>query len=137
VEWRPGDGGPVPKYYLLTDEGHLELQSTANLWCRSTVMTSGIIAGTHTSSQRTGSKQCGGCVMSSASSIAQAESLFGYNRDDLIAQPRADYSADRRTWSVGPDLALSGRYRHAARSPAKIGLSHIDTGDVLWAQGGG
>ena len=51
MEWQPWDGGPVRKYYLLTNEGHRELQSTANRWCRFTEVTSDIIAGTHTSSQ--------------------------------------------------------------------------------------
>jgi PAS domain S-box-containing protein len=83
----------------------------------------------------------------------QTKSLFGYDRNDLVGPPmetlvpeprwqvdasrRADYFAGRRTRSVGPDLELSGRYRHRAGSPAKISLSHIDAGDVVWDHGGG
>jgi PadR family transcriptional regulator PadR len=47
VEWRAGDGGPGRKYYLLTDAGHRELQSTARQWSLFTETTSGIIAGGH------------------------------------------------------------------------------------------
>ncbi len=47
VEWRPGDGGPGRKYYLLTNEGHRELQSTTGQWSRFTEVTRGIIAGSH------------------------------------------------------------------------------------------
>lgn len=34
AEWRPGDGGPGRKYYLLTDEGRAELDSVAQRWAR-------------------------------------------------------------------------------------------------------
>jgi PadR family transcriptional regulator PadR len=47
VQWRAGDGGPGRKYYLLTDEGHRELQSTARLWSLFTEVTGGFIAGSH------------------------------------------------------------------------------------------
>jgi PadR family transcriptional regulator, regulatory protein PadR len=47
VEWRPGDGGPGRKYYQLTDEGHRELQSTAEQWSRFTEVTRGFVAGSH------------------------------------------------------------------------------------------
>jgi PadR family transcriptional regulator PadR len=47
VEWRAGDGGPGRKYYLLTDEGHRELQSTAGQWSLFTELTRGFIAGSH------------------------------------------------------------------------------------------
>ena len=47
VEWRAGDGGPGRKYYLLTDEGHRELQSTAEQWSRFTEVTRGFVAGSH------------------------------------------------------------------------------------------
>jgi PadR family transcriptional regulator PadR len=43
AQWRAGDGGPGRKYYLLTDAGHLELQSTADKWSRFTEMTCNII----------------------------------------------------------------------------------------------
>ena len=91
--------------------------------------------------------------MSSASSMRQTKSLFGYNRDDLIGQPmetlvpkprwqvyashREDYFAGRRTRSVGLDLELRGRHGARAGFPANISLSHVDTGDVLLDQGGG
>jgi len=47
VQWRAGDGGPGRKYYLLTDEGHQELQSTARQWSVFTDLTTGFIAGSH------------------------------------------------------------------------------------------
>lgn len=47
VEWRPGDGGPGRKYYLLTDEGHRELQSTAGQWSLFTEMTRHFIEVSH------------------------------------------------------------------------------------------
>jgi PadR family transcriptional regulator PadR len=47
VQWRAGDGGPGRKYYLLTDEGQRQLQSTAGRWSRFTELTRGFIAGGH------------------------------------------------------------------------------------------
>jgi PadR family transcriptional regulator PadR len=47
VEWRAGDGGPGRKYYLLTDEGHRELHSTAGQWSLFTDLTRGFIGGSH------------------------------------------------------------------------------------------
>lgn len=44
-EWRAGDGGPGRKYYLLTDDGHRELQSTATQWAHFIELTGSIIAG--------------------------------------------------------------------------------------------
>ena len=77
----------------------------------------------------------------------QTESLFGYDRDDLIgrrietlvpeslwqiyAAHRQDYFADPRTRSSGLELVLSGRQRDGTAFPINISLSHIDTGDVL------
>jgi PAS domain S-box-containing protein len=77
----------------------------------------------------------------------QTESLFGYDRDDLIgqriemlvpeslwqiyAEHRQDYFADPRTRSSGLELVLSGRQRDGTEFPINISLSHIDTGDVL------
>jgi PAS domain S-box-containing protein len=77
----------------------------------------------------------------------QSESLFGYDRDELIGQPvetlvpeslwqiyaehRDQYFADPRTRSSGLDLQLSGRRRDGSEFPINISLSHIDTGDVL------
>jgi len=78
---------------------------------------------------------------------SQTESLFGYDRDDLVgqriemlvpdhlwpiyAEHKEDYFADLRTRSSGLDLVLSGRHRDGTRFPVNISLSHIDTGDVL------
>ena len=77
----------------------------------------------------------------------QTESLFGYDREDLIGQPietlvpeylwqiyrqhREDYFADPRTRSSGLDLELSGRHRDGTDFPVNISMSQIDTGDVL------
>src|SRR5664280_3725937 len=77
----------------------------------------------------------------------QTESLFGYDRDDLIGQPiqrlvpeslwqiyaehQQDYFADPRTRSSGGDVELSGRHHDGTQFPINVSLSHIDTGDVL------
>ncbi|HEX7537806.1 MAG TPA: PAS domain S-box protein [Dermatophilaceae bacterium] len=77
----------------------------------------------------------------------QAESLFGYDRDDMVGQRiemlvperlwqiytehQEGYFADLRTRSSGVDLVLSGRQRDGTEFPVNISLSHIDTGDVL------
>jgi PAS domain S-box-containing protein len=77
----------------------------------------------------------------------QSESLFGYDRDDLVGQPialllpaplwqiylahRDDYFADPRTRSSGLELELVGRQKDGTELPVNISLSHIDTGDVL------
>jgi PAS domain S-box-containing protein len=77
----------------------------------------------------------------------QTESLFGYDRDDLIGQPvemllpeplwqiyaehKESYFADPRTRSSGLDLQLSGRHQDGTNLLVNISLSHIDTGDVL------
>jgi len=80
---------------------------------------------------------------------SQTESLFGYDRDDMVGQRieklvpdhlwpiyvehRGDYFADPRTRSSGLDVELTGRHRDGTAFPVNISLSHIDTGDVLLA----
>jgi len=75
------------------------------------------------------------------------ESLFGYDRDNLVGQPiqtlvpeylweiysdhRENYFADPRSRSMGLDLELTGRQRDGTRFPVNILVSVIDTGDVL------
>src|SRR5664279_4457767 len=77
----------------------------------------------------------------------QTESLFGYERDDLIgqriemlvperlweiyAEHRVTYFADPRTRSSGLEVELGGRHRDGTEFPVNVALSHIDTGDVL------
>src|ERR1039457_6350965 len=77
----------------------------------------------------------------------QTESLFGYDRDNLVGQPiqmlvpedlwevysehREEYFADPRSRSMGLDLQLSGRQQDGTELPVNISLSHLDTGDVL------
>jgi len=77
----------------------------------------------------------------------QTESLFGFERDDLVGQHirtvlpehlwqvysehREDYFSDPRARSMGLDLELKGRHQDGSEFPVNIHLSHIDTGDVL------
>jgi PAS domain S-box-containing protein len=77
----------------------------------------------------------------------QTESLFGYDRDDMVGQPiqtlvpeylwriyrehREDYFADPPARSMGVDLRLIGRQQDGTEFPVNISLSRIDTGDVL------
>jgi PAS domain S-box-containing protein len=77
----------------------------------------------------------------------QTESLFGYDRDELIGEPiemlvtdtlwpiyvqhREDYFADSRTRSSGLDVELSGRHHNGGEFGIHVSMSSIDTGDVL------
>ncbi len=74
---------------------------------------------------------------------AQAERLFGWDRDELVGQPveilvpdamrgahpghRAGYVADPRPRPMGEGMELAGRRRDGSTFPAEISLSAIDT----------
>ena len=75
------------------------------------------------------------------------ESLFGYERDDLVGVPletlvpesvrqvhvahRRGYEAAPRSRPMGADLNLRGRRRDGATFPVKIALSPMGTGDDM------
>jgi len=77
----------------------------------------------------------------------QAESLFGYDRDQLIgehiemlvpeplwqvyAAHRDVFFTDPKTRSLGLDLELSGQHQDGTEFPINITMSLMDTGDVL------
>src|SRR5674476_1243455 len=78
----------------------------------------------------------------------QTESLFGYDRDDMVGHPvetlvpesdravhrvhRQCYVQDPRARAMGTSLKLRGRRRDGTQSPVDIALSPIDTGDGLF-----
>jgi len=77
----------------------------------------------------------------------QTESLFGYDREQLIGQPiemlvpeplwqmyadlRDNYFADPRTRSLGLEVELTGRQQDGSEFPIDVNLAHINTGDIL------
>ncbi len=78
---------------------------------------------------------------------AQAERLFGYDREELVGQKveilvpdlmqdihpghRADYVADPRHRPMGAGVELAGRRRDGSTFPAEISLSAIDAGEGI------
>jgi PAS domain S-box-containing protein len=75
---------------------------------------------------------------------AQAERLFGYDREELVSQPveilvpdaarkvhpghRARYVTDPKPRPMGAGMELAARRRDGTTFPAEISLSAIDTG---------
>lgn len=43
IEWRPGEGGPGRKYYMLTEVGHEALADLTRQWHQFTEMTNSIL----------------------------------------------------------------------------------------------
>ena len=78
----------------------------------------------------------------------QTESLFGYERDDLVGQPieilvpesrravhrvhRQGYVQHPRDRAMGTGLELRGQRRDGTHLPVDIALSDIDTGGSLF-----
>ena len=78
----------------------------------------------------------------------QTESLFGYQRDDLVGQPieilvpesrraihrvhRQGHAQHPRDRAMGTGLELRGRRRDGTQFPVDIALSDIDTGEGLF-----
>jgi PAS domain S-box-containing protein len=78
---------------------------------------------------------------------AQAERLFGYDREELLGQPiellvpedarephpehRQRYLTDARPRSMGAGMRLAGRRKDGSQFPAEISLSSINTTDGL------
>ena len=78
---------------------------------------------------------------------AQAERLFGYDREELVGQPveilvpdavrevhpgrRARYVADPKPRPMGAGMELAARRRDGSTFPAEISLSAIDTGQGI------
>jgi PAS domain S-box-containing protein len=77
----------------------------------------------------------------------QTESLFGYDRGDLVGQPietlvpvplrvdhvahRGDYTAAPRVRPMGTDLKLNGLRRDGNEFPVDISLSHVEDEDGI------
>lgn len=45
VQWRPGDGGPGRKYYLLTEQGRAALEDLTGQWREFTNLTGQLLTG--------------------------------------------------------------------------------------------
>lgn len=52
IEWRPGEGGPGRKYYVLTDQGRAALEQMSRRWRAFAEVTEQILEGTAKSEER-------------------------------------------------------------------------------------
>jgi len=91
------------------------------------------------------SDSAGGIVLANA----RTEAMFGYSRQELLGnriemllpeadrtrheRDRADYFTNPRVRPMGIGLELSGRRKDGSQFPVEVSLSHVQTGEGLFA----